>query len=380
MTSRERVLRAFRHEEPDRTPFFEKLVKSPVADEVLGRPHAGANWHYRMERLADGDWAGLMQQEARDIVDLAKILGFDLVRLYPNELPPAQRPQRLGSDTWRIGSTIVERLSSGWIRHRPVEPPPPQDPNAAEEAVRRSVEADYVPPRYSDDQFLVFRTARRIIDEEQLDLAIFTSAYTIGVATLPPFLLEWYVRDREALARYYERQAWVGRDMGLRFVEEGADIVGLGGDLACDHGPMISPADYREFIMPSIRLQSDALHEAGAFTSNASDGDLWPILDDFLLGAGVDGFEEIDIVAGMDMRRLKEAYGDGICFIGNMDIRHLLTSGTPEQAREATMRCLDDGRGNGGHILMSSNCIHESVQTDLFMAYVSAYREYCGLG
>ena len=96
MTSRERVLRAFRHEEPDRTPFFEKLVKSPVADEVLGRPHAGVNWHYRMERLADDDWEGLMQQEARDTIDLARILGFDLVRLRLNELPPAERPRRIG--------------------------------------------------------------------------------------------------------------------------------------------------------------------------------------------------------------------------------------------------------------------------------------------
>lgn len=380
LTSRQRVLRSLRHEAPDRTPFFEKLVKSPVADEVLGRPHAGVNWHYRMARLADGDWEGLMQQEARDVVDLARILGFDLVRLYPNELPPAERPRRIAPAAWQVGNTISERLESGWIRNRPATPPPPQDPTAAEEATRRSLDADYVPPQYSDDQFLVFRTARRVIDEQKLDLAIFTSAYTIGVATLPPYLFEWYVRERSALARYYERQAWIGRDMGLRFIEEGADIVGLGGDLACDHGPMISPADYREFIMPAIRLQSDALHEAGVFTSNASDGDLWPILDDFLLGAGVDGFEEIDIAAGMDLRRLKATYGDRVCFIGNMDIRHLLTSGTPEQVREATFRCLDDGAGNGGHILMSSNCIHESVRTDLFMAYVSGYREYFGLG
>ena len=93
----------------------------------------------------------------------------------------------------------------------------------------------------------------------------------------------------------------------------------------------------------------------------------------------MDGFEEIDIAAGMDMRRLKAEYGDRICFIGNMDIRHLLTSGTPEQVREATVRCLEDGRGSGGHILMSSNCIHESVRTELLLAYVSAYREYFGL-
>ena len=125
-----------------------------------------------------------------------------------------------------------------------------------------------------------------------------------------------------------------------------------------------------------MRLQSRALHETGAFTSNASDGNLWPILDDFLLGAEVDAYEEIDPIAGMDLARLKARYGDRISFIGNMDIRHLLTSGTRKQVWEATLRCLDAGRPNGGHILMSSNCIHETVKTDLFMAYLDAYGYY----
>lgn len=379
MSPRERVLAALRHQEPDRTPFFEKLVKSPVADEVLGRPHAGVNWHHRMERLADGDWEGLMEQEARDTVDLAKVLGFDVIRLYPNESPPIERPRQLGPESWQIGDTVAERLASGWIRHRSVHAAPPADPAEQEAAVRHSLEADYAPSSFSEEQLMVFRTARQIIDDEKLDLAIFAAVYTVGAATLPPYLFEWFVRDRESLSRYYERQGLIGRDMGLLFVEEGADIVALGGDMACDHGPVISPADYRAFIMPQVRLQSRAMHAVGALTSNASDGDLWPVLDDFLIGAEVDGFEEIDIVAGMDMARLKQEYGHRICLIGNMDIRHLLTGGTVEAVREATFQCLDDGAGDGGHILMSSNCIHESVKTELFMAYLQAYREYFGL-
>ncbi|MGQ9731908.1 MAG: uroporphyrinogen decarboxylase family protein [Candidatus Zipacnadales bacterium] len=379
MTSRERFVHALRYKEPDRTPFFEKLIKSPVADDILGRPHAGVNWHYRMERLADGDWCGLMEQEARDTIEVAKLLGFDAVRLYPNELPPPKPPQRLGPDVWQIGDTIVERLPSGWVRHRPVEPWAAPDWEKAERDLRQSLQADYQPPRLRDIQFKMWRRARDIIAEEGLDLAIFAAAYTMGVATLPPWLLEWFIRDRETLHCYYERNALMGKDLGLILVGEGADIVALGGDLACDHGPLISPADYREFIMPGLRLQSRAIHELGAFTSNASDGNLWPILEDFLLGTEVDAFEEIDIAAGMDLALLKQQYGHRICFIGNMDIRHLLTSGTREQVREATFYCLEKGRGNGGHILMSSNCIHESVKTDLFLAYVEAYREYYGL-
>ena len=46
MTSRERIEAALNHREPDRTPVFEYVLLSPVADQLLGRLYAGdpANW------------------------------------------------------------------------------------------------------------------------------------------------------------------------------------------------------------------------------------------------------------------------------------------------------------------------------------------------
>ena len=384
MTSRERVLAAFRHEEPDRTPIFEKLIKSPVADDILGRPHAGVNFHYRMQRLADGDWEGLVEQEARDTIDVAKAMGFDMVRLYPNALP-GPRPERLDENSWRVGDVVEELLDSGWVRTRPANAAadagvrPSWTEADDERGLRAWLGAEYVEPTYVDDQWRVFRCARRIIADEGLDLAVFASAYGMPVATLPRVIFEWFVTDRPALHRYYDRCSWPTEALAKALAREGADIVGLGGDLACDHGPMISPRDYREFIAPRIRQQSDAVHGLGAFTTNASDGDLWPLLDHFLLDAGVDGFEEIDYAAGMDLGRLKAAYGDRMCLVGNMDIRFILTRGSVEETSRATIECIEKGRGRGGHVVMSSNCIHENVQLANFLAYVNAYRRYFGL-
>ncbi|MBI4529931.1 MAG: hypothetical protein HY709_00260, partial [Candidatus Latescibacteria bacterium] len=81
MTGRERVLSAFQHEEPDRTPIFEKLVKLPTANRILGRPHAGVDPEYRLTCLAGGDWDGLIEREARDTIEVAEVCGFDMVRL-----------------------------------------------------------------------------------------------------------------------------------------------------------------------------------------------------------------------------------------------------------------------------------------------------------
>ena len=178
------------------------------------------------------------------------------------------------------------------------------------------------------------------------------------------------------MSRYYARNHSWAPSRIRRLAAEGADIIALGGDLACDLGPMISPAHYREFIMPPMREQARLVRSLGAVSTNATDGDIWSILDDFLLGAEVDGYEEIDFDAGMDLGRLKAKYGGRTTFVGNIDIRHKLTSGTVAEVKQHTRECIAAGWGNGGHLLMSSNCIHEHCKTELLLAHLEAYREW----
>jgi len=381
MTSRERVTAAFSHRAPDRTPIFEKLIKSPIADELLGRVCAASNFEHQMERLADGDWEGLQKQTARDLVDLSKILGFDLVRLPRNGGAPApeHRPRRLSPGVWQVGGMIGELLSTGWVRWRSAEPQPRQSEEQQEAALRTALAEEPVEPVYGDDGFFVIREGRRIIAEEGLDLAVFSEVYAIGAATLPPYVFTWFVTDPEMVHRYYRRNHLPALAAVRRLVQEGVDIIALGGDLACDLGPMVSPAHYREFMMPYIREQADLCHSMGAFCTSATDGDIWPILQDFTVGTGVDGYEEIDFAAGMDLHRLKREFGDRCVFVGNIDIRYKLTSGTVDEVREHTVDCIEAGLGNGGHVVMSSNCIHENCKTELFLTHLGAYREYFGL-
>jgi uroporphyrinogen-III decarboxylase len=278
-------------------------------------------------------------------------------------------------------------MSSGWIRGWVQEEgelggsPHAARANAEEHeaAPRRALQESAPPlPEFNDTNYLLIHEARAVMAEKDLDLPIFCAAYGLGVATLPPYLLQWFVTDRDLLHEYYRRNMVASLHQAKKLVAEGADIIGLGGDFASDHGPMCSPRDYGEFIAANIREQSRELHRLGVYTSNASDGDLWPVLDDFLVTAEVEGFEEIDFAAGMDMKTLRQRYPDKT-MIGNIDIRHTLTSGTKEQVRAHTIQCLKDGWGEGGHILMSGNCIHENVKVELFLEHLAAYREYFGI-
>ncbi len=380
MTARQRVAAAFAHREPDRTPFFEKLIKSPVADLVLGRPSVRQNFVYRMGVLAAGDWEQLVEAEAVEIADTVERLGMDLVRLGVNVGPDYERPVQTGEFTWREGEEIVRFMpGSPWVERRPVHDTP-LTPLEQEQALARSL-TDEAPPAGvpHDDSFCVFGRARELMRQRGLDPAIFVSAYTTGVCALPAHVFTWFHDRPELVRRYYSMHSELGLALIRKYRELGADIIGLGGDLAADGGPLISPAHYREFVLPHLRDQVELCHSLGARCTFASDGDLWPLLDALLVESGVDGLEEIDLAAGMDLRRLKRAYGARITFIGNMDVRWLLTSASPGQVAHATVDCIEAGWGNGGHILMSSNCIHEGVRPANFVAMVEAYRRYFGV-
>jgi uroporphyrinogen decarboxylase len=374
MTPKERIISAFKGT-PDRTPIFEREVKSPSVREILGKPSAVDDFPYRMEFLEAGDWEGLIEEMAEDAVKVAEICGFDMVRLGLNVPKDYERPRRIGDYLWEV--------EGGFIKYCPESDmdtfiPKIKRENEEEEMRKWLLKGDFQPPKFGDDQFEFFRRAKRKMEEKGLDLAIMCSLYTFPVAVLPSYMLEWFITEPELLAEYYRRQALWAMELGSRLIEEGADVIGIGGDLASDKGPLISPSCYRKVLLPAVRMLSDYLHSLGALVIHASDGNLWTIIDDFLLGAGVDGYEEIDKAAGMEIPLLRERFGDRITLVGNVDCRWLLTLGTPREVKEAVKRCLDEGGGKR-HILMTSNVIHRGVKPENFIAYLEAYREYYAL-
>ena len=69
-----------------------------------------------------------------------------------------------------------------------------------------------------------------------------------------------------------------------------------------------------------------------------------------------------------------------MCIIGNVDARHALCLGTPQQVRAEVSHCLEVGsRTPGGHILHTSHSVHEDVKPANYIAMVAAYRDYFGL-
>jgi len=212
----------------------------------------------------------------------------------------------------------------------------------------------------------------------EVDLPILAPAYAHGVWN-DTALMQTMALEPALAHRFYEAKTRNTIALIDKYHSLGIEMFGVGGDFAGTRGPMISPAAYRRFIMPEIRTLSRHIHSLNKIAVNATDGNLWSLIDDFLTGCEVDGYIEIDFFAGMDLGKLKKRFGDSITFFGNLDCGNILSFGSVEKVKEHTRECLEKGWGNGGHILCASNAITASVPLENYLAIYEAYRGFFNL-
>jgi len=119
------------------------------------------------------------------------------------------------------------------------------------------------------------------------------------------------------------------------WLEAGAEIMAYPEDLGMQTGPMISPAQFREYIKPSYARLMRLAREGGALVHMHSDGRLHELIDDIVGagdGEGVDVINLQDLVNGIDWiaRRFGlDSRTRPICVELDLDRQSVTASGTP---------------------------------------------------
>jgi uroporphyrinogen decarboxylase len=135
-------------------------------------------------------------------------------------------------------------------------------------------------------------------------------------------------------------------------VSLGAEVLVVGDDAAGRDGPLISPRMWREFVLPYHRLLVDSVDVPVIWHSDGNTQRLLP----FAIEAGFVGFHGLEPAAGMDLRRIKQEFGNDLVLLGNIDIRVLF--GTDLGAVRAEVdRCLAQGAPGGGYMIATCNSI-----------------------
>jgi len=136
---------------------------------------------------------------------------------------------------------------------------------------------------------------------------------------------------------------------------EAVDIFFIGNDLGGQTGPLLSPALFARFVLPHLARLIDLGHAYGLKVMMHCCGGFAPLIP-ALIDAGLDGLHAIQpSCAGMDLAALKAEFGERILFNGCIDSHHVLIDGTPETVREATREVVAIMKPGGGFVAGASH-------------------------
>jgi uroporphyrinogen decarboxylase len=70
----------------------------------------------------------------------------------------------------------------------------------------------------------------------------------------------------------------------------------------------------------------------------------------------------------MDLRWVKQHYGQRFCIIGNIDSSRTLPFGTPTEVAAEVREAIDIAAPGGGYVLASDHSLHDGIPVDNILA------------
>ncbi len=165
-----------------------------------------------------------------------------------------------------------------------------------------------------------------------------------------------------------------------RIFEAAADVIDIffiGNDLGSQKGPLLSQPLFCRYILPHIKRLIDLGHDYNLKVMLHCCGGFAPLIPS-LAAAGLDGLHAIQPSChGMDLRALKTAFGDKMLFNGCIDSHHVLIEGDMAFVRKKTREVIDIMKPGGGFVAGASHdTILEETPVENVLAMFDTIAEY----
>lgn len=410
LTSRERVLRAIHHQEPDRVPIdlggmdstgitarayqrlkdhlgitegipkvidpyqqvviVEEAVRQRVHADVLPMPLGPREW--RVGPMAGSSPSGAGLTPSGDLVQYPALWRTEV---QPNGSEVALDP---------AGHSIARRAAAGW-HFDPVDPPLAGAETVADVERARDAIESFDWPFFADQSWAELEAeARRLYEETSCAVMgnfcahVFAAgqllrgfeAFMIDLAANP--VLAEAIMDAlvDVYMRRFERYAAA--------VGPYVQVVNVNDDLGTQDAPQISPGLYRKRIKPyHQKLYRFMKSKCPAAIFLHSDGAVAPLIPD-LIDAGVDILNPIQVSArGMDPVDLKREFGRDLVFWGaGCDTQHVLPFGTSDDVRTEVRQRLAALMPGGGFVFNTVHNIQPEVPPENVMAMYETVWEF----
>ncbi len=377
MTSRDRLLKALNHQEPDRVPID------------LGGNQTGIHkfaYQALLEHLGIEDELVIMdpvQQLAKPCEAVLQRLRVDTRYVaagapsdFQGEIVVAERDGR----TWH---DLVDEFGVRWsmpddhpyymdITHHPLA-------DASIDDVRA-----YPFPKGDDPSRFEGLRERALEISNETPYAVISgiSGVVYEICWYMRGLEQWFIdmlTQPEFCEALLDQTLKFWMDWFRVFLDEAGDVVDvimIGDDLTGQQGPLFSPEFYRRVVKPRqkqlvqyIRSRTEAkiwYHTCGSCVEYIPD----------LLDNGIHILNPVQIsAAGMDAAELKARFGDRLVFWGGaIDAQHVLPTASPETVREHVRRNVEAFKPGGGYVFNNVHNIQAGVPAENILAmYEAAY-------
>ena len=164
-----------------------------------------------------------------------------------------------------------------------------------------------------------------------------------------------------------------------RLVELPIDGIMFSDDWGYQHGVLLGPERWRQYIKPRLRRMYALVHQAGKYTISHCCGSIVDILPD-IIEVGLDVIESVQPEArGMNPYELKRQYGQDITFWGGLGSQSTIPLGTPEDISSEVARLCREMGQDGGYILGPAKGLQPETPTENASAVVEAFLSQAGV-
>ena len=401
MKSRERVIKALNHEEPDRVP-IDLGAAAPTGISAMAynrlKDYLGIN-------AGETKLIDMWQQVAMVEVEIRDRFNVDTIGLWPEgewkdsklpdgtdcKVPEGWNSKKLedGSEVQiENGRQIAKRPSEG-IYFDPIYTPLADAKiEDLDDFVWHSPFSFYKMPDLDKLDMFVSNLEERgkfLYDNSDLAIvgnfggSIFEAAY--GLRGFENFMIDLMVNKKFA-EKLLDKLVKHNKEYFKRYNEavgEYIQVIMVGGeDIGTQRNLVINPETYREMIKPRQQELWQFINEnCDAKIMIHACGSIDKIIDD-LHEAGIEVLNPVQTTANnMEPRRLKKEYGDKLSFWGGgCDTQKILPRGTPDEVREEVKKNMKIFKPGGGFVFNQIHIIQYNVPPENIIAMFDTAYEH----
>jgi uroporphyrinogen decarboxylase len=382
MTSRERILAAISHQEPDHVPF-----------DLAGTTWTGiTNGAYQNLRLYLGKsseephWSDVVQQIVIPSEDILETLEVDTRGLFP-----------LTSHNWSVYDKLIDKGDNweyldewGFTHHFPksngfwfslVKHPMERVlPDVKEiEGYNWPIASNKERIKGLREIALHFREQGKIVMLKGLCAGVFEMHQRfrgMSNAMVDSFLYKEFSDSLIGRIADLKIEFWM---MALAELADVVDVIAEGDDYGTQESQLIDPEHFREYYKPHISRIISAMKQnaPNAKVMFHSCGNVRPIIPDFI-EIGIDILNPVHINAtGMEPYLLKKDFGKDIVFWGGgVDTQKILPTGTVEEVKEDVKKNIDALAPGGGFVFAAVHNIQSEVPPQNIITMCESMRNF----